>query len=58
MAVRTPVTFTDDDPTTARVDALVVGAAKQSGTVALLPGSGLSEEAAAAVTDALGALGA
>lgn len=58
MAARTPVTFTDDDPTTVSADALVVGAAKQDGSVVLLPGSGLGDEAAAALHEALVALGA
>ncbi|WP_298746015.1 leucyl aminopeptidase [uncultured Serinicoccus sp.] len=58
MAARTPVTFTDDDPTTAGADALVVGAAKQDGSVSLLPGSGLSDEAATALQEALVAVGA
>ncbi len=58
MAVRTPVTFTDDDPTTAGADALVVGASKQDGAVAVLPGSGLGEEATGAIDEALAALGA
>ena len=58
MPQRTTVTFTDTAPGGIEADALVLGARKQGGGADLLDGHGLDENAAAAVTDALAALGA
>ncbi|WP_028130986.1 leucyl aminopeptidase [Serinicoccus marinus] len=53
-----PVTFTTDDLATAQVDALVLGATKRDGALALLEGHGLDEDVVRSVSDALSALGA
>ncbi|OLT14754.1 leucyl aminopeptidase [Serinicoccus sp. CUA-874] len=58
MSDRLPVSFTTVELATAEVDALVLGATKRDGALALLEGHGLDESTAQALSAALSTLGA